>query len=165
MKVKTDNGWPLRETLLDIANGNRRALIILVNMLDCMVDPSQLGILQKLNIKDKQFLKLWKYCADKDPSKMRATLDILNRNGYSKSTIEANLEEKKPLPFVYETVEVEGYKYWDWQLPSILNKNPEASYGYCIEQELEYWRHYELREKVKQDKEIKKLTKRLSIKR
>ncbi len=163
--METENGWPLREMLLDIANGNRRALRILVRMLDGMVDHSQLQILLKLKITDKQFLKLWKYCADKDPSKMKATIDILNRGGYARSTIDLNLEEKNPLPFVYETIEVEGYKYWDWQLASKLERNPEANYNYCLAQELEFWNHYNQRDKVRQDKEIKKLTKRWSIKR
>ena len=152
-------GELLCAVILSIANGNKKALKVLIRLLDSTLELSKLQKLQQLNITDKQFLKLWNHCANQEICTMNATIDILNRNGYSDATIELNLEHKNPLPFVYDNVEALGMKCFDYRLPNELDQNPEANYQYCLDQEREFWHHYNQREEENLKNELKKLTK------
>ncbi len=150
-------GEHLKMVLLQIADGNKKALKVLIDLLDHIETNKFLKLLE-LNITGKQFLKLWINCANKDIIKMIATIDLLNRNALSAYAVEINMSEKNPIPFVDEEVEVDGMKYWDYRLIKRLDEEPKLNNDYCQWQEARFWEKMVKVEAEKDRKELKKLT-------
>ena len=109
MAGKITDDMSMLEVLMVMSEGNPGALTVLVSMLEgSPMGFSDILMLDGMDIRGVKVYMLGNDCCGRDMSKLSRTLSMIRGGVFTKEQIHANLERCRALPFIDDSIEMDG---------------------------------------------------------
>ena len=108
MSEKSNGRMTIMEMMMGMSEGNPGAMMVIREM---MSDPARLFdilLLDSMEIHGAKLYTLNNDCCERDPSKFSRTLMMFQSGVFTQEQIHANLEQCHALPFIDDSIEMDG---------------------------------------------------------
>ena len=115
MARKINGNMKMTEEAMIMGDGNPGAIAVIVEMLHGDPVGNLLDIirLDEMDIRGSRLYMLNNDCCQRDPAKIKRTLKMLRLGVFTQEQIRKNLERDYALPFIDDSIKIEGVPSYD----------------------------------------------------
>ena len=113
MSEKIKGNMSITEVVMTMSGGNPSVMAVIVKMLEKPAGMLDILMLDSLDIRGTQLYMLCNDCCDCNPDKFRRTLMMIRCGTFTQEQIHANLKRWRALPFMDESIEIDGVPSFD----------------------------------------------------
>ena len=108
MAGKIKSNMSMKEIVVTMSEGNPRALSVIMGMMQDPTGLLDIFMLDGMDIRGSHLYMLYNDCCQRDPAKFKRTLMLLSSGVFTQEQIHENLERCYALPFIDDSIEMEG---------------------------------------------------------
>lgn len=113
MAGKINGNMDTMEMITIMSEGNPGAINVLLEMLQNPTGLLDILMLDSMDIRGSHLYILNNDCCQRDPAKFKRTLMMLRSDIFTREQIDENLGRCRALPFIDDSVEIEGVPSYD----------------------------------------------------
>ena len=115
MARKINGNMKMTEVAMIMGDGNPGAIAVIVEMLreDPVGNLLDIIRLDEMDIRGSRLYMLNNDCCQRDPAKFKRTLKMLRLGVFTQEQIHKNLERDYALPFIDDSIKIEGVPSYD----------------------------------------------------
>lgn len=108
MAKKINSNMSMMEIVITMSEGNPGAMSVIMGMLQSPTGPLDVLMLDSMDIRGSHLYMLNNDCCRRDPAKFQRTLMMFHSGVFTQEQIHENLERCYALPFIDDSIEMEG---------------------------------------------------------
>ena len=108
MSGKINQNMDFMDVVLTMAEGNPEAIAVVIELFSIPTGPSDILMLDNMDIRGERLYMLHNDCCYRNPKKFKRTLAMLRAGVFTEEQIQDNLGLCYALPFIDDTIEIEG---------------------------------------------------------
>lgn len=113
MAEKINGNMNMMEMVMIMSEGNPGAMSVIMGMMQDLTGPRDILMLDSMDIRGSHLYMLNNDCCRRDPTKFKRTLMVLRSGVFTQEQIHENLERDYALPFIDDSIEMEGVPSYD----------------------------------------------------
>lgn len=113
MAEKINGNMNMMEMVMIMSEGNPGAMSVIMGMMQDLTGPRDILMLDSMDIRGSHLYMLNNDCCRRDPAKFKRTLMVLRSGVFTQEQIHENLERDYALPFIDDSIEMEGVPSYD----------------------------------------------------
>lgn len=113
MAEKLNGNMSGMDAIMTMCEGNPGAMMVLMGMMESPTGFMDILMLDSMDIRGSHLYTLNNDCCRRDPAKFKRTLMMLRSGVFTQEQIHENLERCRALPFIDDSIEMEGIPSYD----------------------------------------------------
>ena len=113
MAEKINGNMNMMEMVITMSEGNPGAISVIMGMMQDPTGLLDILMLDSMDIRGSHLYMLNNDCCQRDPAKFKRTLKMLRLGVFTQEQIRKNLERDYALPFIDDSIKIEGVPSYD----------------------------------------------------